>query len=100
MTDPPDIDALVVEIGSTTTVSAFSGCAEMTVGPRLLGQGTSLTTVGGTSHSVLPQPAATWNHMGPLEPSPSCYQFGSRLAAHDRTRPDRAHDGPSCARPH
>ncbi len=88
------IDALVVEIGSTTTiVSAFDGLAESSAAaPRLLGQGVALTSVaaGDVAVGVGAARAQLEAAVGPLEPgltlATSSAAGGLRMTVHGLTR--------------
>lgn len=92
MTGSTRIDALVAEIGSTTTVvSAFSGVRGNDGRPRLLGQGTSLTTVqeGDVTLGVTAARRNLESHVGPLEPltvlATSSAAGGLRMTVHGLT---------------
>ena len=97
------MDALVAEIGSTTTVvSAFDGLAEGSAAqPRLLGQGFALTsvadgdvTLGVRAARAQLEAAARSTRSG----AHAGHQLGRRGPAHDRPRPHAAHDGDGGAR--
>lgn len=91
---PRTIDALVAEIGSTTTVvSAFEGLAASSdVAPRLLGQGVAPTSVvqGDVGIGLAAARAALEAATGPLEPSvtlaTSSAAGGLRMTVHGLTR--------------
>lgn len=93
MTEPRQIDALVAEIGSTTTVlSAFDGLAEGSVRPlRLLGQGFAPTSVaaGDVGIGVEAARASLEKITGPLAPdvtlATSSAAGGLRMTVHGLT---------------
>ena len=96
--DVRTIDALVAEIGSTTTsVTAFDGLAgwpETT--PRLLGQGVAPTSVadGDVRIGLDAARAQLESTTGPLEPGVTLATIiGSGRSAHDGARPDAEDDG-------
>lgn len=88
------IDALVVEVGSTTTiVSAFDGLAESSAAaPRLLGQGVALTSVaeGDVAAGVGAARAQLEAAVAPLEPgltlATSSAAGGLRMTVHGLTQ--------------
>ena len=94
MTDPRTIDALVAEIGSTTTVlSAFEGLAQGSVRPlRLVGQGFAPTSVaaGDVGIGVEAARASLEKLIGPIEPSvtlaTSSAAGGLRMTVHGLTQ--------------
>jgi hypothetical protein len=94
MTAPLHIDALVAEIGSTTTVvSAFGGLAEGAEGgPRLLGQGFAATSVatGDVGIGVDAARASLEAMTGPLAPgvtlATSSAAGGLRMTVHGLTQ--------------
>jgi hypothetical protein len=94
MTAARVIDALVIEIGSTTTVvSAFEGLArDATVPPRLLGQGVAPTSVlqGDVGIGVEAARAELEAATGPLRPrvtlATSSAAGGLRMTVHGLTR--------------
>lgn len=98
MTDAPDsprhIDALVAEIGSTTTVvSAFDGLTAGAAGaPRLLGQGVAPTSVlqGDVGVGVAAARAELEAATGPIEPgvtlATSSAAGGLRMTVHGLTQ--------------
>jgi hypothetical protein len=94
MAEPRRVDALVAEIGSTTTVvSAFEGLAPDSPGPpRLLGQGVAPTTVlqGDVGIGVEAARAGLEAATGPLEPAmtlaTSSAAGGLRMTVHGLTR--------------
>lgn len=93
MTDARPIDALVLEIGSTTTVvSAFDGLAAGSSGaPRLLGQGVAPTSVqqGDVGIGVEAARAELEAATGPLQPAStlatSSAAGGLRMTVHGLT---------------
>jgi hypothetical protein len=94
MAEPGHIDALVAEIGSTTTVvSAFEGLAAGSAGPpRLLGQGVAPTSVlqGDVGIGVEAARAELEAATGPLDPgvtlATSSAAGGLRMTVHGLTR--------------
>lgn len=94
MTAPRRIDALVAEIGSTTTtVSAFEGLETGSVAePRLLGQGVAPTSVseGDVTIGVDAARADLESRLGPLEPgltlATSSAAGGLRMTVHGLTQ--------------
>jgi hypothetical protein len=94
MTSPRPIDALVAEIGSTTTVvSAFEGLAGWPTGtPRLLGQGVAPTSVaqGDVGIGVDAAREALEASTGPLAPAltlaTSSAAGGLRMTVHGLTQ--------------
>jgi hypothetical protein len=94
MTGPREVDALVVEIGSTTTiVSAFEGlAADSTLPPRLIGQGVAPTSVlqGDVGIGVEAARAALEAETGALAPrvtlATSSAAGGLRMTVHGLTR--------------
>lgn len=93
---PRQVDALVAEIGSTTTVvSAFEGLAGGTgagAGPRLIGQGVAPTSVlqGDVGVGVVAARAELEAATGPLEPevtlATSSAAGGLRMTVHGLTQ--------------
>ncbi|MDO9107839.1 MAG: glutamate mutase L, partial [Coriobacteriia bacterium] len=91
---PLEIDALVAEIGSTTTVvSAFGGLASYpTTTPQLLGQGFALTSVaaGDVGVGVAAARASLEAALGPLRPAitiaTSSAAGGLRMTVHGLTQ--------------
>ena len=94
MTAPRPVDALVAEIGSTTTVlSAFDGLdAAAGTAPRLLGQGFAPTSVaaGDVGIGVDAARAALEETLGPLAPrvtlATSSAAGGLRMTVHGLTQ--------------
>ncbi len=94
MPEPRQIDALVAEIGSTTTVvSAFEGLSEGSVRPlRLVGQGFAATSVaaGDVGVGVEAARASLEKTTGPLEPdvtlATSSAAGGLRMTVHGLTQ--------------
>ena len=94
MAEPRRVDALVAEIGSTTTVvSAFDSLAPDSPGPpRLVGQGVAPTTVlqGDVGIGVEAARAGLEAATGPLEPAAtlatSSAAGGLRMTVHGLTR--------------
>ena len=94
MTQPRLVDALVAEIGSTTTVvSAFDGLSEYPAAtPRLVGQGVAATSVadGDVTLGVNAARARLEAASGPLEPrltlATSSAAGGLRMTVHGLTQ--------------
>ena len=93
MTAPRRIDALVAEIGSTTTVvSAFDGLTSAGEGPRLLGQGVAPTSVlqGDVGVGVAAARAQLEAALGALAPgitvATSSAAGGLRMTVHGLTQ--------------
>src|SRR5512133_1944586 len=94
MPDPRHIDALVAEIGSTTTsMTAFDGLAGWPeTQPTLVGQGGAPTSVaeGDVGIGVAAARAALEATVGPLEPgvllATSAAAGGLRMTVHGLTR--------------
>jgi len=94
MPEPRAVDALVAEIGSTTTVlSAFEGLAEGAVRPlRLVGQGFAPTSVaaGDVGLGVEAARASLEKQVGPVQPAvtlaTSSAAGGLRMTVHGLTQ--------------
>ena len=100
---PRPVDALVAEIGSTTTVvSAFDGLREYPAAtPCLVGQGVAATSVadGDVTIGVNAARAQLEAALGAARARAHAGdQLGGRRPAHDRPRPHAAHDGHGGAR--